>query len=399
MAVPVKQNGGVSKNMYIATIVLVALVGFVAGTRQDEVYAAVSSVFGVRISTDTIDASSLQDTYRRLQENYDGELDIPSLIEGANRGLVEAVGDDYTQYMSAAEAEQFDKDMSGNIGGGIGAEIGVRNDQPTILRTLANTPAEKSGLMAGDIIVRVNTTETAGWDANKTAMAIRGEIGTTVKIAIVRDAGKVQEFVITRAEITNPSVEATVENGIGILTIRRFDTETPQLALKAAQDFRSRNVKGVILDLRGNGGGYLNATDDVAGMWLDNKIIVSEKRGGKTIEELRSGKNPVLAGIPTVVLVNEATASASEIVAGALQDYDVAEIIGQKTFGKGSVQKLVGLAGGAELKVTIANWYTPKGKNISKDGIAPDQEVELSPEDSNAGRDPQMDAAKAHLAR
>lgn len=398
MASPAEPNRGISKNMYFLTIAIVALIGFVAGTRQNEMYAAVGSLFGVTISTDTIDTSSLQETYQRLQENYDGELDVPTLIEGANRGLVAALGDDYTVYMSAEEAEQFDKDLSGNIGGGIGAEIGTRNDQPTILRTLADTPAEKAGLKAGDVITMVNTKEVSGWTASETATAIRGDIGTTVKIAVIRDSREELEFSITRAEITNPSVESEVLGGIGILTIRRFDAETSLLAKKAAEDLKRQKVRGVVVDLRGNGGGYLSAAQDVAGIWLDNRVIVSERRGGDVIEELRSSSNPILEDMPTVVLVNESSASASEIVAGALQDYGKAELIGETTFGKGTVQKLVPLGGNAELKVTIARWYTPNGRNITSEGIAPDQPVELSFEDANAGKDPQMDAAKAHFA-
>ncbi len=390
-------NRGISKNMYFLTIAVVAVVGFVAGTRQNEMYSAVGSLFGITISTDTIDTSSLQTTFQRLQENYDGELDVPSLIEGANRGLVEAVGDEYTVFMSAEEAEQFDKDLSGNIGGGIGAEIGVRSDQPTILRILADTPAEKSGLRAGDVIRMVNSEDVSGWNAHDTAMAIRGDIGTTVKITVYREPGEEQEFSITRAEITNPSVESEVQGGIGIVTIRRFDGETSSLAEQAAEDLKRQNVTGVIVDMRGNGGGYLTAAEDVAGIWLDNQVIVTERQGGKVVEELKSGSSSILADIPTVVLVNESSASASEIVAGALQDYGKAEIIGAQTFGKGTVQKLVPLERGAELKVTIARWYTPKGRNITSEGIAPDQDVELTADDANEGEDPQLDAAKAFL--
>lgn len=395
MASPVEPSRGVSKGMYIVTIAIVLLIGFVLGTRQDEIYSTLGSVVGVNISTDTIDTSSLQNTFQRLQENYDGEIDVPTLIEGANKGMVAALGDDYTVYMSSEEAQQFEKDLSGNIGGGIGAEIGVRNDQPTILRTLANTPAEKAGLLAGDVIVKVNSEDTIGWNASETALAIRGEIGSTVKIAVVRDGSEEKEFSITRTEITSPSVESKVENGIGILTMSRFDGETTRLAKAAAENFKQQSVRGVIVDLRGNGGGYLSAAQDVAGMWLDNKVIVSERRGDEVLDELRSSSDPILVGVPTVVLVDESSASASEIVAGALQEYDVATLIGQKTFGKGTVQKLVSLGGGAELKVTIARWYTPEGRNITSEGIEPNTAIERTPEDVNAGRDPQMDAAKA----
>lgn len=396
MASPIIEGGGISKNIFLLTMAVVAVIGFVAGTRQHEMYSAVGSLFGITISTDTIDTSSLQVTYQRLQENYDGTLDVPKLIEGANRGLVAAVGDDYTTFMSAEEVAQFNRDLSGAIGGGIGAEIGVRSDQPTIIRTLADTPAEKAGLKAGDVIVMINTTEAYGWTASKAAEAIRGEIGTTVKLVVARD-GQRQEFTITRAEITNPSVESVVKDGLGVLTMRRFDSETATLARRAAEDFKRQNVTGVILDLRGNGGGYLTEAQDVASLWLDNKVIVSERRGSKVQEELKSRNNPVLKGVPTVVLVDEASASASEIVAGALQDHGAATLVGQKTFGKGTVQKLVSLGTGSQLKVTIARWYTPKGRNITSEGIAPDTVVELTAEDINAGRDPQMDAAGTAL--
>lgn len=398
MAAPGRPSRGISKNMYFLTIAIVAIVGFVAGTRQEEILAAVGPTLGIKTqTTDGIDVSSLQNTYKELAANFDGELDIPTLIEGANKGLVAAAGDNYTVYMSAEEVEQFDRDLSGNIGGGVGAEIGVRSDQPTILRTLDDMPAEKAGLKAGDVILAVNSTVTNGWTAEKTAEAIRGEIGTTVKIKVLRE-GEEQEFSITRAEIKNSSVDSEIKDGLGILTIRRFDSETARLARRAAEDFKQQQVRGVVVDLRGNSGGYLSAAQDVASMWLDNKLIVTERRGDEVREELRSKRNPLLGGVPTVVLVNETSASASEIVAGALQDYEAATILGEKTFGKGTVQKLVNLKGGAELKVTIARWYTPEGRSISSEGIEPDKEVELSFDDVNAGRDPQMEAAISTLA-
>lgn len=398
MAAAAQSSRVVSRNFFLAVVVLVGLVSFVAGTRQQEIYSAAAGVFGVRVSTDTIDVSSLQDTYRRLQESYDGELDVPSLVEGANRGLVEAVGDKYTEYFSKSDAEEFDKDLEGNIGGGIGAEIGVRNDQPTILRTLANTPAEKAGLKAGDVIVKVNSKETDRWNSHETAMEIRGEIGTTVKITVIRDGKEKLDFSITRAEITSPSVEAEVKDDIGVLEISRFDKETLSLAKEAARDFKQQGVKGVVVDLRGNGGGYLEAAR-VADIWLNNKVIVSERSGGQLVEELRSGRQTILEDIPTVVLVNGSSASASEIVAGALQDHGVARIIGEKTYGKGTVQQLISLGKGAKLKVTVARWFTPSGRSIEGEGVEPDKVVEMTSEDSNAGKDPQMEAAFSELKR
>jgi carboxyl-terminal processing protease len=298
--------------------------------------------------------------------------------------------------MDAKESAAFNDDLSGNIGGGVGAEIGTRSGKPTVLRVLAGNPAEKAGMLAGDVITAVNDESANGWTASETADKIRGDVGTTVKVAVKR-GDDAKEFTLTRATVTNPSVQSSVENGIGRLTITRFDDETGNLARKAAQSFKQQNVKSVILDLRDNGGGYLTAAQDVAGLWLDDQVVVSERTGGKVTEELKSGSDTVLAGIPTVVLVNGSSASASEIVAGALQDHKAATLIGEKTFGKGTVQKVIDLGAGTTLKVTIARWYTPNGKNITKEGITPDQKVDMTAADVDAGKDPQLDAAKNHL--
>ena len=382
---------------FILIAALVFIVGYAAGTRNDQIVGAVAPMFGFKVETGTLDLTSVQSTYRQLKLNFDGTLDQQALIDGASRGIAAAAGDDYTVYLDRKEAEEFNKDLSGDIGGGIGAEIGRRNNRPTVLRTLAETPAAKSGLQAGDAILAVNDQSTEGWSVDDTVSKIRGEVGTTVKIGVLRGT-EAKEFTITREKIVAPSVESKiVADDIGVMTLRRFDETTSEQARAAAQSFKDKGVKAVILDLRGNGGGLLSAAQDVAGIWLDNKIVVSERTKGKTTDKLRSGGSPILGGIPTVVLVNGSSASASEIVAGALQDYGTAKLIGEKTYGKGSVQKLVNLPNDAVLKVTVARWYTPKGKNINKQGIAPDQKVDLTAEDANAGRDPQFNAAMEHF--
>jgi carboxyl-terminal processing protease len=354
-------------------------------------------VLGFKVETNILDLSSVQKTFRELSVNYDGTVDEQALIAGASRGLVAAAGDKYTVFMDTKESEEFNKDLSGTIGGGIGAEIGVRNDYPAIIRVLSGNPAEKAGLKAGDRIVAVNDQAVSDWTADKVASAVRGEVGTTVKLSVYRDS-KTQEYTITRQLVNNPSVSSVVKNNIGILTISRFDDNTARLAQSAAQDFKQKGVKGVILDLRGNGGGYVTAAQDIAGLWLKDKLVVSERTNGKVVDELKSGDDPVLAGVSTVVLVNGASASASEIVAGALQDYKVATLVGEKTFGKGSVQKLIDLGAGTSLKVTVARWYTPNGKNIMQEGIEPNYKVELSADDVNRGKDPQLETAIGRLA-
>lgn len=387
------QKKTMSRSTFFAVMCLVLLIGFVAGTRSDAIYAAIGPVFGVKAAASSIDLHAVEATYRELASNFDGTLDTQKLIDGASRGLVAAAGDRYTVFMDAKEAKEFNDDLSGDIGGGIGAEIGVRNGQPTILRVLADNPAEKAGLKQGDTIVSINDESTNGWTSDKAAGKIRGDVGTSVKLVVLRDGSDKKDFTITRATVTNPSVYSKIENGIGILTISRFDSETGALAARAADSFKQAGVYGVIVDLRNNGGGYLTAAQEVAGLWLKDKVVVSERTNGKVVDELKSGGDAILAGIPTTVLVNGSSASASEIVAGALQDYSAAKLIGEKTFGKGTVQKVMDLGAGTQLKVTVARWYTPKGKNITEQGISPDKEVKLSDDDANAGRDPQRDAA------
>lgn len=397
MATHTVSRAGISKNVFFFTIAIVAVVGFIAGTRSNEILAAVGPVLGFKVSADTLDLETVQKTFQNLKANYDGTLDEQKLIDGASRGLVAAAGDQYTVFMDAKESAAFNDDLSGNIGGGVGAEIGTRSGKPTVLRVLAGNPAEKAGMLAGDVITAVNDESASSWTASETADKIRGDVGTTVKVAVKRGSDT-KEFTLTRATVNNPSVQSSVENGIGRLTITRFDDETGSLARKAAQSFKQQNVKSVILDLRDNGGGYLTAAQDVAGLWLNDQVVVSERTGGKVTEELKSGSDTVLAGIPTVVLVNGSSASASEIVAGALQDHKAATLIGEKTFGKGTVQKVIDLGAGTTLKVTIARWYTPNGKNITKEGITPDQKVDMTAADVDAGKDPQLEAAIKHLA-
>ena len=381
---------------FVLVIALAVTVGYAAGTRNDQIVGVMGPALGFKVETGTIDLSSVQATYRQLKANFDGDLDTNALINGASRGLVAAAGDPYTIFMDSKEAQEFNNELNGEIGGGIGAEIGNRDNKPTVIRVLADTPAQKAGVMAGDVIAAVNDLSTEKWSVDDTVTKIRGDVGTTVKITVLRD-GQPKQFTITREKITSPSVESKMDGQIGILTLHRFDRTTTDDAKAAIQNFKDKGVKAVILDLRGNGGGLLTSAQDVAGIWLRDKVVVSERTGGKVTDELRSGSNPLLENIPTVVLVNGSSASASEIVAGALQDHGAATLIGEKTFGKGSVQQPIQMANGSILKVTIARWYTPNGKNINKEGIAPNKVVNLTFDDANAGRDPQMDAAKAYL--
>ena len=376
----------VSQGVFLASLVLAIIVSFAAGTRSEEIYQIAAPIFGIKVAKQPLDTEVMKEAYRQLAANYDGDLDANKLSDGAARGMVKAVGDDYTTFLDKEEAAEFNKSLNGEVSG-IGAEIGVRNLQPTVLRVLDDSPAKKAGLKTGDIFVAVNGTSVAGETASGVADKVTGEAGTTVKLTMRRGSESL-DFSITRAQISDPSVRWSVSDDVGILTISRFDDNTGSLARKAAKEFIDKGVKSVIVDLRNNGGGYLTAAQEVASLWLDNgKTVVTEKSRGQVTETVKASGNPTLKGKKTVVLVNE-------IVAGALKDYQVATLVGEKTFGKGTVQKVINLSDDRILKVTVARWYTPQDRNITKEGIQPNQTVKMSQDDNNAGRDPQMARAK-----
>jgi len=379
---------------WFLTLVIVAIVSFVAGARSDALFANVASVFGVRTSNKTIDLSSVQKTYQELIANYDGKLDTQKLIYGANRGLVEAAGDPHTAYMDPDETKEFDKSLSGQIGGGIGAEIGLRSNKPTIIKPLENSPAQKAGIKAGEAIVKVNDEASSDWSVEKVVSKIRGEVGTSVKLTLL-SGGQTREVSVVRQNIVSPAVESEIDGEIGILKVNRFGDDTVSLARKYASEFVEKGVKKVILDLRNNPGGTVGAAQGLLGIWLDNQIAMTERRGSEIVKTLRTTGTPILGNMKTVVLINGNSASASEITAGALREYGKATLVGQKSYGKGSVQIVLGLPGGSQMKVTEARWYTPKGKNIDKTGIEPDVKVDLSSDDVNNNVDPQMDKAKS----
>lgn len=384
---------GKHRSGVVLTCAIVAIISFVLGARMEAIIQSLASSFGVRTSTATLDLSSVQETYRALRANYDGDVDDQALIDGANAGLVAALGDPHTAYLNREAAEELQKEMSGSIGGGIGAEIGMRQERPTIIRPLKDSPAEKAGLRAGDVIVAVNDQGVAMQSLERVIGQIRGEIGTTVKLLVMRGQVR-QEVSIVRSEVTSPTVEAMIEGKTGVLIVRRFNSETGRLARAEAEKFLAGGVEKVILDLRGNPGGEVTAAQSLAGLWLDRQVLLTHRRAGQITQTDKTTGRPLLAGTKTIVLINGGSASASEIVAGALKEYDKATLVGEKTYGKGSVQLLRHLSGGAQLKVTESRWFTPQGNTIDKEGIQPDVAVELTADDVEHDRDPQLEKAK-----
>ncbi len=341
----------------------------------------------------------IEEIHDDLKESFDGQLDTTKLEDGLKEGLVKAAGDPYTEYMTEQESKEFNEQLSGSFEG-IGAELNKEEQVIVIVSPIAGFPAEKAGLKSGDILSKINDESTFDTSISDAVKKIRGPKGTNVKLEVIRD-GRPLTFEITRDQINIPSVKWEIAEGnIGIMTISRFGEDTTQLAQQAANEFKAKNVVGVILDVRGDPGGLLDASVKVSSLWLPNgKTVLQEKRNEKVVKTYRASGNAPLLGIPTVVLTNGGSASASEITAGALKDNEAATIIGEKSYGKGSVQELRKLTGGGVLKVTIARWYTPNGRNIDKEGIEPDQKVELKEEDAAAKHDPQMDAALTKLRK
>lgn len=339
------------------------------------------------------DFSSLNGLQATLERKFDGDVDGAKALDGAKAGLVASLGDPYTVYMTKKQAQELADDLKGSLSG-IGAEIGFRNNQLTIIAPIANTPAAKAGLQPKDTIIKIDGNDPTGLTLDEAVGKIRGKAGTDVTLTIVRGNAAPIDVKITRADINVPSVTWKQDGEVGVITVSRFGDDTVDLVKQAASALSSQGATKYVLDLRNNGGGYLQAAVGVSNVFMDNKVVVEERKDGKTTDKLSTSAGGTLVGKPVVVLINGGSASASEITAGALQDQGIAKLVGEKSFGKGSVQEIIDLAGGAQLKVTVAHWFTPKGRGIDKKGISPDVEVKMTTDDVNAGNDPQLQKAK-----
>ncbi len=352
-----------------------------------------------RISNDSNNAvptDGLQEIYDKLNEFYDGEINSDEILNGLKTGMVSAVGDTYTEFLTAEETEEFNSDLNGTFEG-IGAELGREGSFIIIISPIKGTPAEKAGIQPQDIIIEIDGEPSTDITVTEAVKKIRGEKGTTVTLTIIRD-GEQLIVPIVRETIDIPSVEWRVEGEIGIIEIGRFGTDTTSLVEKAAKEMMAGGTKKIVLDMRGNPGGLLDEAVGVSSVWLPKgSTVLEEKRGGETIKTFTTSNSPIFKDIETVVLINKGSASASEIVAGALRDNGVATLMGETSYGKGSVQQIMELSGGGSLKVTIARWFTPKGKNIDKEGIEPDTKVDRTSDDIKAKLDPQLDEAIKQL--
>lgn len=348
-----------------------------------------------------LDYTAVEQAYDILKRDYDGKLEAEKLTDGLMSGLATATGDPYTEYLNKEAAKEFNDQLNGTFTG-IGAELSKdAQGNLTVISPIAGFPAEKAGLKPKDVIIEIEGESTSGLSVSDGVSKIRGPKGTKVKLTIVRGGKQEIKVEIVREQITIASVTTeTLDGNIGHIKISRFSDDTAVLAQKAAADLKQSGAKGIILDLRNNPGGLLDASVSLSSLWLpQGKTVLTERRDNTVVRNFTAKGSAPLSGIPTVVLINEGSASASEITAGALRDNGAATLIGVKSYGKGSVQQLENLLNGGVFKITIAHWYTPKGVNIGKEGLKPDKEVKLSEEDAKNQRDPQLDAAKAELKK
>lgn len=368
--------------------------GYTRGPSVDKVTGLLNKESG---KESPADFSAFWTTWNAIKSKYVSSKDVDNqkMVWGAAEGMVKSLGDPYSVFFPPQENKEFKETIRGDFGG-VGMEIGMKGGYLVVVSPLKNTPAYKSGIKSGDKILKINDKITLDMTVEEAVRLIRGEKGTTVKLTVLQkgdDATK--EIVLTRDIIKIPILDTEEKPG-GIFVIKMYS-----FSGNAANEFRNALLKFIdsgktklIIDLRGNPGGFLDSAVEVSGWFLDKgAVVVREKFGNGDETVFRSKGNRIFNNLPLVILVNEGSASASEIMAGALREHSVAKLVGAKTFGKGSVQELVEITPQTSLKITIAKWLTPNGVSISENGLEPDFKVELTKKDIEAEKDPQMDKA------
>lgn len=408
---PVPENAKARKavGLYLAAVFIVSsfLWGYQFGTRKaaTPVGSASGTVEFVNADADrsgvTIDFNQFWDVWGVIKQRYAKQpVDQKAMFYGALRGMVASLGDSHSIFLDPTESQDFTRELSGEFEG-IGAEIGAKKGNLVIVAPLQGSPAEKAGLKAGDRILAIDGLDTAGMGLDEAVNHIRGAKGTKVKLDVLRGTDtQPRSITVTRDTIAIQSVKVSFIKSpkgktLGLIEVNHFNGDTLDRFLDAVTQVRAKRVDGVVLDLRNNPGGFLDAAVDMLGEWSPGDVVVSERFSDGSSQEHRASGRGRFKDMKTLVLVNGGSASAAEIMSGALQDLGKGTLMGAQTFGKGSVQDLIDLKDGSSVKLTIAEWLTPKGKNINIDGIAPDYVVERTEDDYDNDRDPQMDAAKA----
>ncbi len=359
-------------------------------------------------TVEEVDFQQFWDVWDYVKNSYvQDSVSDEQLFYGALQGMLASLEDPYSVYLEPKVSEEFTTELSGNFEG-IGAEIGIRDELLTVIAPLTGTPAYRAGLRSGDIILKIDNMETRGISLEEAVTNIRGEKGTEVILSVAREGEDgVQEVSIVRDTIEIDSVRfisrsigdaneeefKLMDGDIALVELLYFNENTLSDWNVTVQKIIEANPKGIILDLRNNPGGFLGTAIEIAGEWANGSPVVQEKHRDGTIIEHRARRVARFADIPTVVLINGGSASGSEIVAGALQDYGLATLVGETSFGKGSVQDLRSFPDGSSVKLTIAKWLTPLGRSINEEGITPDVEVEMTREQYEQNLDPQLEKA------
>jgi carboxyl-terminal processing protease len=391
------KNINIKKSVHKKEI-LIGIVGFALGVLSLWVY---NQFAPAKLSKNKLDTSLLYKVESILQQKYNGNIDYQKMSEGAASGAVASLGDPYTVFLDEKANKELANDLSGELSG-IGVEVGEKNGKLTVIAPIDGTPAANAGLKAGDFIAAIDGTDSHSLTIDEAVNKIRGEKGTKVKLVIVRGSEQPKELEITRDIINVPSVSYELkQDNIGYIKIRRFGDDTAKAVREAGASLRSQGAKAIVLDVRDNPGGYLQSAVEIASEFYSDGVVVEERSKNSKTKIDKAIAGGTMTDFPVVVLINGGSASASEILAGALNDNKKAILVGEKSYGKGSVQEVICLnsvfltsnCNGASLKVTVANWYTPAGVNISKEGIKPQVEVRLTEDDSNNNRDPQLDKA------
>jgi len=405
-----KNNGQLEKSkqrrsrrlfIFITTLLglyIVFTVGYYLGQKGTPIIGPSNLVNTDSTKPKDVDFSLFWEAWNKLKEKSVQDADSKKLEEGAISGMLSSLDDPYTVYMTKDDNQRFREDIQGEFSG-IGIEIIQKNNMPTIVAPLSGYPAEKVGLKAGDIILEVDGQDTAKIGFNETINKIRGAEGSKVSIKIAREGSEeAQTFEVVRTKITVKSVEWEYKDISGkkflYIKLRQFGDDTDELFNSMAKEAAKSKPDGIILDLRNDPGGYLETAVNVASYFIEEGTIVSEK--GKTSKDYKATGNAILKDFKTVVLVNNGSASASEIVTGALRDRKSSKVIGEKTFGKGSVQELIDLSDGSAVKITVAKWFTPNGSQINGEGIEPD--IKVTKEDTSKD-DTQLNRAIEYLIK
>ena len=381
----------------IITSFIFLVVGFFVGSNWQFILTNFSPYIGFRKS-EQANWDSLNEIYTELKSFYDGEVTEENALTGAKRGIAAALDDPYTTYLTAKEGNEFLSDLNGEINeAGVGMELTFRNNHTVVVRTLPDNPARKAGIKPGDRIMKIGDENVDGKTTEDVAKKLRGKAGDKVKVEVLRGADTLT-FEMTREKINNVSADISYSDKTAIISVYRFAEDTGSLVRKLAEQAKAKQVDKVILDLRNNGGGYVSAAGEMLSLWLnggDKYMIEKSIHNDDKTDYIPRGKNPILKDTKTIVLINRSTASASEIVAGALKDYQKATIVGMTSFGKGVMQTMLNLSDGGKLKVTTAHWHTPNGSSINKTGIKPDVEIDRTVQDITEDKDPQLDKAKS----